>query len=85
MSNQKVIKPNINNCWCGEKAIPYEDYNFRNLYRIECKNGHVMTKFCNYHRAVCRWNNRVAEKLAKEKCNMPRATMLKKIEDAKNE
>lgn len=60
---QKVITPPIEDCFCGAKAKPIEDWDFRNQYRIICDNNHTLTKDCkSIHRAICLWNNRVKVK-----------------------
>ena len=66
MKTQKAKTPAISNCFCGAAARTYESDAFDFTYRVECSNGHHLTAFCKYHRAVCRWNNRVTARSAGE-------------------
>ena len=59
---QRVVVPEILDCWCGEKACPI-DWNFRGMWQVMCKNNHTLTKECSTkNRAIHRWNARVLEK-----------------------
>lgn len=57
---QKIITPDIKNCFCGAKAKiqTWDDYDF--IYQVICENKHTLSKYCRTrHRAICKWNNRI--------------------------
>jgi len=60
---QKVITPPISTCFCGSKA-KVVDWNWNERYLVMCDNNHTLSKECgSHHKAICLWNNRVAQKL----------------------
>jgi hypothetical protein len=63
---QQVYTPPVSNCWCGaETERDSDDFGQEVYFRIRCKNRHTLTNYCRTKiRAVWRWNNRVAAKLA---------------------
>jgi hypothetical protein len=72
MSKQKIYTPPILNCWCGtETEIDSDDFGQEVYFRIRCKNRHTLTNYCRTkNRAIWRWNNRVAAKLAEIKLDL---------------
>lgn len=62
---QKVITPQINNCYCGSLAkIQTWDIYGEYIFQVVCENRHTLTRYCGTkHRAICRWNNRVLNKI----------------------
>jgi len=59
---QKVVVPEILDCWCGAKARPV-DWDFRGMWLVMCDKNHYLTKECStINRAVHRWNARVTLK-----------------------
>lgn len=60
---QKIITPEIKNCYCGAKAkIQTWTFSYDYEYQVVCENNHTLTKYCSKkHRAICIWNNRVSQ------------------------
>ena len=57
---QTVVTPQIEICWCGANAkMQSWEFDQTCMGQVICDNGHTLTKYCYYHRAVCLWNNRV--------------------------
>ena len=57
---QKIITPEIAECYCGAKAMAI-DWNYNDMWVVMCDNNHTLSKKCGTkHRAICKWNNRVA-------------------------
>ncbi len=60
--SQPIKTPPVSDCWCGKPAQAY-DWNFNSRWKVICEDGHSFNGECNSrHRAVCRWNNRIAAK-----------------------
>lgn len=71
---QKVHTPAIANCArCNAKGKVL-DWDFRDMWRVYCDNGHTSTKECGtVHRAICRWNNAQARFITAHAIPLPHA------------
>lgn len=58
---QKAVTPEIMKCHCGADArIMTWEVGQQLVYRVECTKNHSLSNFCGtWHRAICKWNNRV--------------------------
>lgn len=66
MPKQKIITPEVSDCYCGAKARTIDWY-YNDQWKVYCDKNHTLSKECgSRHRAVCLWNNRVKEIKEKE-------------------